>query len=303
VFGIKKSRPKPTNNTARRSPALPPQHRVVSYYTASRRQLDNFRRSDISNPNKRASKHLAFVKKWWFWLIIVLAALVMAGYLLSLGTLPIVKIDGATYRPMAQYQEIIQKELGKSWRNHSKLTLKSDQLESALYQLLPEAQTIEITSSLIGHAPVAKIHTYSPMAVFAQAGQTNRIISDRGKLLLKTDQSPGVDASALPLLQNDTGVQAREGEQFLSPDDATAFMRLHNQYVTEGAVTIYALTVSPHELLVSESGRGYKVKYLLSDQIVIQFGALRATEKKLAEIGQVPASYIDVRLADKVYYQ
>ncbi len=227
----------------------------------------------------------------------------MAGYLFSLGATPVVKIDGSAYRTIAQYQDIIEKELGKSWQNHSKLTLKSDQLEQSLYQLLPEAQTIEITSSLIGHSPVAEIHTYSPMAVFAQNGQTNRIISDRGKVLLKTDQSPGLDISTLPLLQNDTGIEGVEGEQFLSPDDAMAFMQLHNQYKAENAVTIFALTVSPHELLASESGRGYKVRYLLNEQIITQFGALRAAEKKLAEIGQVPSSYIDVRLADKVYYQ
>jgi hypothetical protein len=278
-------------------------HRVISYYTASRRQLDNFeRQSGLSAKSRQLNKHLRFIGKWWFWGLTVIAALAIMAYLLSLGSQPHIDIDSTSYRSLAEYQAIIEPELKKDWHNRLKPLLQSDQLQQSLQQLLPEAATISVTSSWFGHSPIVKITTHLPMAVFSQKGQPDRLISARGKILITVEQSD-VMTNDLPLLQNATGLEAPEGEQFMRPDEAEAFSRLVTQFKTENAVVTYNLPSTPHELMVAEAGRGYQVKFLLNDQIVRQFGALRATEKKLAEIGQVPQSYIDVRLADKAFYQ
>ena len=293
---------KQKDRTTRRL-APKPTHRVISYYTASRRQVDSFeRQSGLSAKNRQLAKRLRFIGKWWFWSLTTLAILIIFGYLLSLGSQPLIKIDSTSYRNLAEYQAIIEPELKKDWHNRFKPWLKSEQLQQALYQQLPEAATITVTSSWLGHSPIITISTHLPMAVFSQKGQADRLISNRGKILMTVAEAD-VDTRDLPLLQNATSIEAIAGEQFMRPDEAEAFSRLVNQFKAENAVVTYTLASTPHELIAAEAGRGYEVKFLLDEQIVRQFGALRATEKKLAEIGQLPQSYIDVRLADKAYYQ
>lgn len=300
---FRKKRLKTRSNERRRSP-LPTQgqHKVISYYTASRRQLDNFTRSNPTSGSKQLNRHLKLIGKWWFWLMIAIAAIIIIGYMLSLGAKPHIDIEGVSYRTPGEYQAIIEGEIKKDWQNRAKPLLKTSELEQSIYQLLPEAETVDVSSSWIGHYPVVKISTYSPMAIFNQTGQANQVMSERGRVLLLTGQS-GVDANSLPVIQNNSGIGAKEGDQFISPDEAEAFKRLNNQFGAENSVVVYTISSNLHEIMALESGRGYQVKFLLNDQIVRQFGALRATEKKLAEISQTPAAYIDVRLADKVYYK
>jgi hypothetical protein len=300
---FKKKRLKTRSSERRRSPSSSQdQHRVISYYTASRRQLNNFTRSNPASGDRQLNRHLRLIGKWWFWLVTILATLVIVGYLLSLGSKPHIDIEGLAYRTPSEYQAIIETALKKDWQNQLKPLLKTDELEQAIYQLLPEAAIAEVSSSWLGHYPIVKITTHEPMALFNQTGQADMFISQRGKILLLSDQT-GVDATNLVVIQNNSGIGALEGDQFISPDEAAAFIKLNNQFKAENKIVVYTITSNLHEISALESGRGYYVKFLLNDQIVRQFGALRATEIKLAEIGQTPSEYIDVRLADKAYYK
>lgn len=287
-----------------RQPATTSSRRVVSYYTASQRQLNQFERQASSRSQNRQLRHsLKLIRKWWFWCLSGLALMAISGYLLSLSTMPHIDVDGSvTYRNLSDYKSIVEPELKKDWQNRIKPLLKSEQLEATLLELIPEASNIEVSSSWFGHYPIVHITTQTPMAVFNQKGQLDKLISNRGKILMIVSESQ-VETDGLPLLQNDTGIEAKEGEQFMRPDEAEAFARLVAQFQAENSVVTYTLPTTPHEILVAEAGRGYQVKFLLNEQTVRQFGALRATEKKLAEIGQTPAEYIDVRLADKAYYR
>ena len=279
-----------------------PTQKVISYYTASRRQLDNFERNAIYNQNKASSKkYLHFLSRSWFSLLISSVLMIAIGYLCLLGEDPRVVISGPVYRPTSHYQTVSKHALKSDFKNRFKFLLKSEKVETNLLKILPEAESIEVKSSFLGHRPEIKIFNSAYLAYFFQ-GEGNYILSARGRLLLLASEST-IDLKDLPIIQNKTGVDGKEGEQFISPDEASALLRLVGQYKADGTLPGLTLTTVPHELNAREPGRGYYAKFILNEDITSQYGSLRATEKRLQETGQGAAEYIDVRLSNKVYFK
>lgn len=289
-------------NEQRHRPNLATSPKVVSYYTASRKQLDQFERQTSNKALKNRKRLFRKIEDKWFYILAGLVLAVAAGYLLTLNTTAIIKISGTNYRSAKEYQSVVNEVLSSDWKNRFKLSLDKAGIKNAIEGRLAEIEDMQITTNLLGHRPVVFITTYTVMAVFVQSGSENMLIGDRGRVLIPVENS-NLKTLDLPLLQNLTGLKAKAGEQFMLPDEAYAFLRLAKQYEQAKAVVTYTLTAIPHELTVQESGRGYYVKYLLNEDIVRQFGALKATENKLSQLNQAPSEYIDVRLADKAYYK
>lgn len=281
-----------------------PKQRVISYYTASRRQLDSFERnSNAAKDDAVRQRRISSIQKYWFLGFIVVVLLMLLGYMGTLSTDPHITINGTLYRSMPDYQKTVSAAFGHDLRNRAKPLLMASNLQRKLYKDLPEAQTIIVKSSFLGHRPEVKITTASAAAIFSQPGSRSYVLSDRGRLLLPSIESV-LPAAEYPVMQNQTGVSAKAGEQFLRPDEAIAFTKLAYQYKADGSKNVvFTLTKIPHELLAKEAGKGFSVKYLLSDDIFTQYGAMRATLKKLQAINQSPSEYMDVRLADKVYFK
>jgi hypothetical protein len=280
--------------------------RVISYYTASRRQLDSFKRRTAAQQDDlliRRRMHKK-IRQLWFSAIMVIVLIIALAYLGTLNNNPYVSISGPAYRSLVEYQKTVSSVFGHNIKDKIKPLLRSNKLEAAIAQVVPEAQSVIVKSTLFGHRPEVKIITASPLAVFSQPGSTNYIISDRGRLLLPAGNS-NMRFNNLPVLQNQTGVNGIAGEQFMIPDEAEAFANLLVQLKTDENLdkVEFFLSTVPHELLVHEPGRGYSDKFLLDVDIIKQYGALRATENELKALGQTPTQYIDVRLADKVYYR
>ena len=228
---------------------------------------------------------------------------IVIAYLGTLSASPHINISGTAYRSVAEYQAIVTKQFGTDIRNRFKPTLNSKLIESNILKNLPEVQEVIVKSSLLGHRAEVNLIMPKPLAVFCSNNSNNLILSERGRLLLKASQSD-TDNTSLPIVNNNTGIEAKAGEQYMRPDEAKALSDLSKQYKASGMNgVIYTLTNIPHELQAKEPGRGYYIRYLLDDTIVKQYGALQATQKELQKIGQVPAEYIDVRLVEKVYYR
>jgi len=291
-----KNRPRNTLDQSQRG------QRVISYYTASQRQLDKFERninSTSDNLSQRRSSHKR--RQLWFSALVIIVLIIVLGYLCALGSKPNVSVNGPLYRSVGEYQKSITGIFGSDIRNRIKFLLRSNDLQKKMLQALPEAQSIIVSSTYLGHQPEVKIKTSQPLAIFSQPGSTDYIISNRGRLLLPVSKSK-LSIKNLPLLQNQTGVIGKAGQQFMLASEAVAITNLSVQFKADnGGVISYALPTVPHELIVHEPGRGYYEKFLLSDNITQQYGALRATQKTLQEQNQTPSKYIDVRLIDKVY--
>lgn len=279
------------------------QQRVISYYTASRRQLDNFERTSPQAETSLSDRRIERIRESWFTIFVVVVSLVVIGYLSSLSGKPHVSIQGTQYRTPADYEARVRQAFGNDIRNRTKPFLQTKQLQQSISDAIPEAQRVVVASSLLGHRPEVRIVTDEPIAVFSQPGSTDYVLSNRGRLLLPTSDSK-LSIENLPIIQNQTGVKGVAGEQFMRPDETLAFIRLYDQFAAEKSRPIFTLNATPHEITTKETGRGnYFAKFLLTDTITTQFGSLRATEKKLQELGQMPIEYIDVRLVDKAYYK
>lgn len=302
-FGKRKNK-RSTSADGRHGSTSNDQQRVISYYTASRRQLDNFERTSSSRDDAIHNTRRFRLKESWFSIVAGIVIIAAVIYLATLNATPQVTIQGQTYRSIQEYQEAVASVFNGSIQNKFKPTLQSTSLEAAIRQKLPEASQVTVSSSLLGHRPEVLIVTDTPLAVFTQPGSTDYVLSDRGRLLLPSS-STTFAVKDLPLLQNQTGVKGEAGQQFMRPDEATAFSRLIYQFSQDNSKPIYTLALTPHELLARESGRGlsYDERFLLNEDITLQYGALRATQTKLQSLGQTPAQYVDVRLIEKVFYQ
>lgn len=299
-------RNKKNNNENQRSSRSGAQsQRVISYYTATRRQLDNFERHTAQSENSLAFSRFEQFRSSWFTIVVVAVLCIVAVYLASLSSTPFVMVNGTQFRTPKEYQTIISGIFeGSDIRNRTKPLLRVNDLEAAISNAIPEAKAVTVSSSFLGHRPEVKISTDEPLAIFSQPNDKDYILSNRGRLLLPIAEATNFKSSTLPIVQNQTGILAKAGEQFMRPDETTAMTRLLAQYKADASTPIFTLNTTPHELSAQEAGRGgYYVKYLLSESIVIQYGALRATEQKLKELAQIPSEYIDVRLADKAYYK
>jgi hypothetical protein len=285
-----------------RSPGDAQNQRVISYYTASRQQLDNFERRSASSNDSLAYSRFERVRGSWFTIILCVAFAAMLLYLATLGSVPHVVVQGTAYRSAAEYQAIVKQAFGSDVRNRLKPTLQKGALEKSIAAAVPEASVVTVKSSLLGHRPEVILIADAPLATFTQSGKTSLIMSERGRLLLPSGDVTKTNAT-LPILQNQTGIEGKAGEQFMRPDEARAFTRLLAQYKADSSTPIATLTTIPHEITVKEAGRGYYVRYLLDDTILAQYGSLRAVENKLKTNNQKPNEYIDVRLVDKVYYK
>jgi hypothetical protein len=303
MFG-KNSRSKRKNKSEKRvSNKLENSQKVFSYYTASRKQLDNFERTSnmIQDDNIRLSR-LSRVKQLWFMALVGLALIAVTGYLITLGNSPRIGIEGSLYRDRTTYQKIVSETFDEDFRNRFKPLLQTESLQSKIASNIPEAQSVYVRSTFLGHRPEVNIIMAKPMAVFAQ-NTTNYIISNRGRVLLLRSKS-NIDTTSLPIINNQSGVTVAAGSQFLRPDEADSLGKLIYQYDEKGVKgVIYTINTIPHEVQAKEPGRGYYTKYLLDGTIDQQFGAMVSTQKKLQEIGQLPGEYIDARLAEKIYFK
>lgn len=305
MFSKKKSwgnrKKKQSNKRVSSSPET--NQKVFSYYTASRKQLDNFERTSnmIQVDNMRLGR-LNKVKQLWFTAIVCIALIVIIGYLITLGEDPHINITGVSYRNKISYQKMISEAFGQDVRNRFKPLLQTDSLRTKIIEDIPEAQSIEVKSTFLGHRPEVNIKMAEPMAVFVQ-NATNYIISNRGRVLLLRSET-NLDTTLMPVINNKSTVIVRAGSQFLRPDEAGSLSKLIYQYNKKGINgVVYTINTIPHEVQAKEPGRGYYTKYLMDETINQQFGAMVSTQNKLQEIGQNPNEYIDARLAEKVYFR
>ncbi|MEI6188191.1 MAG: hypothetical protein WCP46_06820 [Alphaproteobacteria bacterium] len=275
--------------------------KVISYYSASRKQLDTFERNRGRVESKRIKPKVKIAKSKITRLIAIILVLFICVYSSLLGSDPVIKIDGVQYRSLKSYQLLAQQVLASDARNKLKFLLQSQNDSSKLREQIPEAAYIKVGSSLLGHSPVITIATEKAFIIFQQKGAPDFIISQSGKALLAVSDALKVYGT-LPRLINNSGLNNRAGEQVLSPDEANDLLQLIAQYRSDNSFPTFSLTSNPYEINVTEAGKPYYVKLSLDTSILTQYGSLRATELKLKQLGQSPSQYIDVRLSDKVYY-
>ena len=270
--------------------------KVFSYYSASRKQLTNFERNVSTNGKKINWLGLNKI----FRLAGILIILAAISFLTYLNNEPVIKINGTQYRSPALYKNISRQILLDDIRNKTKVFLQTNKISQNIMQQITESSSVTVSSSFLGHSPIITITTNKPLAIYQQKGAPNYIIDTTGKLIINLSDASKYYTD-LPVILNDTGLNNRAGDQVMAPSQAFALKQLLVQYAAENKFPKLLMPNVTNEIDVQETGKGYFVKYSLDTTINSQFGAMKATEKKLSELSQVPTSYIDIRLSDKAF--
>lgn len=283
--------------------STPKEQKVFSYYTSSHKQLNNNQRVDrLKVTSVGRSRYTLFLRSHWFGFATFVVLAASSLYILSLSFAPHVTIEGTVYRPLNEYQQLASKQLESNLLNLAKPTLQRGSIEQNLKNSIPEAHDIRVSAPLLGRRPNVVIVMDEPAAVMKQEGNQDLIVSERGRLLLAASQSR--TTTDLPVIVNQSGVTGKAGEQFLRPDDMRSLTSLFQQVKLAGSSASYVLPVQTREIIMLEPSRGaYQVRFLFGDTILQQYGSLRAAQKKLQDLRQVPSEYIDARLANKIFYK
>lgn len=290
-------------NTLSAQPQAPKEQKVFSYYTSSHKQLTNTQRVDrLKFTSAPRNQYLIFARQHWFGLIAAIVLVVSSVYIITLSMTPQVTVNGTVYRTTTEYNQLAQSALKSNVLNVLKPTLQRAAIEKKLKEQIPEAKTVQVSAPLLGRRANVVITMDEPAAVMKQSNTQDLIVSERGRLLLAATQSKGT--TDLPVIINNTGVTGKAGEQFLRPDDMRSLLQLMQQVKLSGSSASFILPPQTREIIMLEPSRGvYQVRFLFGDTMLQQFGAMRATQKKLQELGQTPVEYMDVRLGNKVFYK
>ena len=294
-----------TNNERSGSATNSSQQRVYSYYTASRRQIDQFERNNQQHLERtNTNRQIALGAGKGKMLILGILIIVLLASLV-LSNSPSVIYNGPRYQDTKTSNASISNIINQDKRNLFKPSLQSETIKQEILKTIPEANNVEVYAPLIGFKPIISIQTNQPFAVLIQPSANSLIIDQSGRAVAQVNNT-NLDASSISVIENQTGLEYSINDQIFSPNEIDTLLVLHNQLQQEGGnkQISYIMPSVPREIRLKRAG--YYVKFGLDDSsgagTDLQYGSLKSIEKSIQEQGTAPPSeYIDVRLSDKVY--
>lgn len=300
---FRKSKKDKDINAGRRNSQEASGQKVYTYYTASKKQLDQFERTNDSRQAKQAINPDSLKAKA-FKAFSVIAILFAVGFTLTITSEPKISIDGTVYNSEEYYSSQISNVVSQGLNNRFKPTINSADIEGEVYRAVTEADMVKVSVSPIGRGVKVNITTQEPFAILIQDGAPSYIVDESGKVIADVSKTE-LDTDMLSTIKNESGLNYKLGDQLFKPLEMQAVKSLDYQYTygDDNKVINYILPENLRELDVKTDS--YVVRYSLDDSsgadTTQQYGAYIAIKKQLDKQGSAPRSYIDVRLADKVF--
>lgn len=247
---------------------------------------------------------------WWHFapsILAIAAITICLGYVLGLSSDPkIIQPAGSSsvlLRPKTIYQTAAQKLFKESILNRSKITIDTAGITRKLKEQFPELSNVTIALPLIGHRPLVYIEP-SPPAISLIAGNGTFVVNALGKAIINTDQTPLHTVKPLPVVLDQSGLTLKAGQAAL-PADYVNFITSVIAQLQAKKLEIKSMTLPArtNQLDVQLNGQPYTVKMNLKDDSRQQIGAFLAAKQMLEQTSQVPGSYFDVRVPERVYYK
>lgn len=234
------------------------------------------------------------------------AMLVAVGYLFTLSSnarVSVVADPGSLHREVSAYSAYIDKQLGSSVLNYSKLTINTLKLEDQIYKEFPEIRNVTVAIPLFAHRPVIELTAVEPVFVLSSGNSSKYYINSQGLALLSVDSIQVPDKSLFTVIdQSDISLQ--QGVRALPRDLVDYIVELQRQFDAKGYTTAQVvLPLAPNELQVRFTGRSYVVRFNTSLDPIEQAGTYMALREDLESKNMVPAEYIDLRVAGRAYYK
>ena len=275
--------------------------RVKSYYTASKKQLDEFDRS-ARLQQETPSKKISIKNILKFALFAAVFSIVLYGVVVLYGEPRVELSGGEPYRSIQEYQDVVASAVDESVANKFKPSLKTEEIAKTVKQALPESILVDVTARIFGGSPEAAIVISPAFAVFNQSGLDSIILSNRGRLAVDVKNTT-LPVESLSTIDNQSGYIYKVGDQVFKPSEMEALVELQHQFNVAGETSVkYILPEKPREIWVVY--KDYKILFSLDvgAPITTQFGAFKAIKLEIEQGRQAPPKeYIDVRLGDRVF--
>ena len=277
-----------------------PRQPVFSYY--SRRET-NSNASDRQpfRDNKQLGAH-----PWWHFVPSILALIALAVslvYVIGLSSNPIISQpsgESVLLRPMEVYQQAAHQQFASSWLNRTKVSVNTSAISNGLLKQFPELENVSIALPLIGRRPVVAI-VPSSLILLLKTQNGNFLLNQEGRAV-KSENQALVSSNQLPVVIDESGISFKPGQMAL-PSNYMAFITTVVGQLRAKSQTITSMTLPAQssELDVHVAGQGYIIKMTLQDDATQQIGTYLAAQQKLGN--QLPSSYFDVRVPERVYFK
>ncbi|MDZ7786218.1 MAG: hypothetical protein U5L95_03795 [Candidatus Saccharibacteria bacterium] len=209
-------------------------------------------------------------------------------------------------REPAEYEAGIRDILDDTPLSRSKLTINTERMQEKILQRYPELASVTITLPLTGQRPIIDIRPReSALLLNSRVGGTYTV--DRSGTIMgdvsEIPQSERSHIESLPLVEDNSGVEARPGQQIVTSETVNFLLQLTHQY-RQAEAPIRDITFprdKPNEIRVTDSGNEFFVKYIVTRTAAEQFGAYRAVLERTG--GEGVEEYVDVRVPGKAFYK
>ncbi len=282
---------------------------AYSYYARRSAEPSALGRQIVADAlNVRNAKRAA---KYWRQrfglLLVIIAAVLGAGNVLSLGTDPAILPAETTHvaflHPLSTYQHAADKLFASSLLNRNKITVDTGAVSAALKRQFPELSLVSITLPLFGHRPQVYIAQADPIILLTAGDGKTYIIDAQGRAVAHGS----VARASLQLLpvRDASGARIHLG-QLAVPSGTVSFIRAIQFQLAQRQVHIdsFVLPAASSELDIYPRGQKYFVKCNLeSNNVLQQAGAFLAVQQYFDGRGITPSQYVDVRVDGRVYYK
>ncbi len=264
-------------------------------------QVEKQRGASSTPKRPNGSKRTANSFSFWLLLGIVAVCVIKILFLSNDPKIVVVGKNAVTadyVQSVSVYEASARKLMGSSITNRSKITVDLTGMSEKLRKQYPELQDVSMSVPLVGNRPIVYIQIAAPSLIL-QTPTSNFALSSSGVVLARLKAVP----AGIPLVLDQSGTIPRVGEQYL-PSSTIQFARTVVYQLAAAHLTIntFILPVgSPYELDVRLTGQAYVIRCNLEADALTQSGAIVATVQQLG--GSVPASYLDVRVPQRVYYK
>ncbi len=279
---------------------------TFSYYARGALSNDNNigQRGDASS-DKSQRYRLKFSHVPSYIALVVIA--VALGYSCLLQPNPkiiIVNAPDTVYRDTKVYKDAVSSIWGKSIFSRTKLTVSTNGIQREIAKMFPEIVDIRIELPLLGRTATVVLTPAKPALQLVSVNGSFYIDAD-GKVLAKTLDLQQNDIKDLPFIRDESGISSDPGKNIIPGPDAKFLQNLYAQLRVQGVV-VESITLPVGVAIQADvrvTGQQYYIKFSLDSDPRQAVGTYLAAKTKLDSGGVLPAEYLDVRVAEKVFYK
>ncbi len=307
MFGKRK-----TKTPQRREVKTQQSTRVFSYYAqrsgggSANRQPQDSRKPGAPSANRPGINRRLIITN--LPVIMILLVLFACGFYLStLSTRPKIQIIGddnkASLINLKAYEADVEGLLSESILNRSKLLIDTDKITSDIKQKYPELGDVALILPLVSRRPILHISPEKPALILSsQAGSL--VVAQNGRAILGTDEAPSSVKNNIPVVQDDSGLEAEPGSYVLAEDSVEFITEIYAQ-LSRAKMTPKSFIMPPTagELHVRIDKQTYYIKFDLKGDGRKQAGTYLAVQGHLKSNGISPAQYVDVRVPGRAFYK